>query len=345
MVLPGHGLGDGQSRVGVRKLDIRRAQVMVRAIIAEVSSNQETELGIQWGYDGSGDNQPVGVINFSGSGSGLNNLLSSPPNIGDGLSLAIGDTATGGATRIGALLRALSGDADTNILSTPTLVTMDNEEAEIVVGQNVPFVTGSYTSTGTSSNPTNPFQTIQRQDVGLTLTVKPQLNEGNAVKMEISQEVSSISSATTGAADLITNKRSVKTSVMVDDGQIVVLGGLIEDNLRESTQKVPLLGDIPILGWLFSYKKTTKIKTNLMVFLHPSILRDANQAMAFANEKYNYIRAEQAAIRERGVSLIDDERSPMLPQMSEMLKLPPPYEETAPQTMDEPPRPAGNSDE
>lgn len=241
----------------IRRLDIRRSQVIVEAVIAEVTDDKARELGVQWLFDGSSSNQPVGVVNFAGSGSGLNNLIADPPKISDGLTAIIGDTATSGGTRIGMLLRALSGDVNTNILSTPSLVTMDNEEAEIVVGQSVPFITGSYASTGTGGTavPGNPFQTISREDVGLSLKIKPQINEGDTVRMEIAQEVSSISTSTTGAADIVTNKRAIKTTVMVDSGEILVLGGLIDDQLVENQQKVPGLGDIPMLGYLFSYKK------------------------------------------------------------------------------------------
>jgi general secretion pathway protein D len=317
----------------VRQLDVRRAQVMVEAVIAEVSAEKAVELGVQWGYDGSPDNQPVGVINFSGSGTGLGSLLSSPPSFGDGLTAVVGDTASSGGTRIGALVRALAGDADTNILSTPSLVTMDNQEAEIVVGQNVPFLTGSYSNTGGGSTPTNPFQTISRQDVGLTLKIKPQINDGGVVKLEIVQEVSSIGAGTTGAADLVTNKRSIKTSVLADDGQIVVLGGLIDDQLRESEQKVPGLGDIPILGWFFSYKKTTKLKRNLMVFIHPRIIRNSSDNSLVAGGKYRMLRDDQMLVREGGINLMSDSVSPLLPEYEEFLSLPPPYQNSGQQSV------------
>ena len=308
----------------IRKLDVRRAQVMVEALIAEVSLDTAKELGIQWIYDGSANNAPVGIINFSGSGAGLTDILVNKV-IPDGVTLGVGDTEGNGGARGGAVLRALAADANTNILSTPTLVTMDNEEAEIVVGQNVPFITGSYTSTGTGSTPQTPFQTIERKDVGLTLKVKPQINEGNAIKLDISQETSSLASSVTGAADVVTNKRSIKSTVMVDDGQIVVLGGLIDDQLQESVQKVPGLGDIPVLGWLFSYKKTTKVKRDLMVFLRPVILRDASQDAAVSGEKYSYMRARQLETRERGVALMPSKVVPVLPAMRDWLRLPPPF--------------------
>ena len=201
----------------------------------------------------------------------------------------------------------------------------DSQEAEIVIGQNVPFITGSYTSTGGSSTSVNPFQTVQREDVGLTLRVKPQINEGNAVKLEIEQEVSSISStANTGASDIITNKRTIKTVVMVEDGNTVVLGGLIDENLQQTEEKVPLLGDIPLLGALFRANTTTKVKQNLMVFLRPVILRDAATNTQIASSKYNYFRAQQIDMKQQGVNLMSDDEAPLLPQRFN--ELPPPFD-------------------
>jgi len=292
---------------------------------------------VQWGFDGSAENNPVGLIDFNNTISGLAQAsqgLAQPPSL-NGLSIAAGDF-TNPSFNFAGLLRALGGDSNNNILSTPSLMTLDNEEAEIVVGQTVPFITGSYTATGNgSSTPTNPFQTIERQDIGLSLKIKPQINEGDAIRMEITQEVSSISGTTVSASDLITNKRSVTTTVMVDDGQVLVLGGLIEDQLVESEQKVPLLGDIPLLGWLFRYQKNIKSKKDLMVFIHPRIIRDSAQGSAIASEKYNYMRAQQLRIREEGVRLMSNDASPLLPEMEEFLQLPPPFEEQA--TLSAPP--------
>ncbi|VAW91801.1 General secretion pathway protein D [hydrothermal vent metagenome] len=309
----------------IQRLDIRRAQVLVEAVIAEVSEESTRELGVQWAGGGSNSRQPVGLINFDNGYSAANLLLDTPP-VASGLSLGVGDFI--GTSRIGALIRALSADVGTNILSTPSLVTIDNKEAEIVVGQNVPFITGAFSGPGGGgANPTNPFTTIQRQDVGLTLKIKPQINEGNSIKLDVQQEVSSLSPSTVGA-DLITNKRSIKTTVMVEDGGIVVLGGLIEETLREDEQRVPVLGDIPILGLLFRYNKTTKVKTNLMVFIHPQIMKDAAMLKSLTNDKYNFIRAKQLAIRERGVKLMADDESPLLPEFKEFLTLPPAYDES-----------------
>ncbi len=314
----------------IRKLDIKRAQVMVESVIAELSYSKASEFGVQWAADGtSGGNRagPIGLMNFS-VGPSLLSLagasLASPPSI-DGLTLGVG-SYNNGKLNMGMLIRALAGDASTNILSTPTLVTMDNQEAEIVVGKNIPFLTGSYTSTGTgTSTPGNPFQTIKRQDVGLTLKIKPQINEGNTIKLKITQEVSSLAASVQGSADLITNKRSIKTTVTVNDDQMVVLGGLIEDSLRDTEQKVPGLGDIPILGWLFRYKKQEKTKTNLMVFIHPTILKDSETLDYYTNEKYNYIRSRQMQLSRKGLSLLSNKEIPLMPARDTVHPLPPRY--------------------
>ena len=312
----------------VRQLDVRRAQVMVRAVIAEVSTDVSTELGVQWGFDSPDGSGPVGMLDFNNTLGSLASAaagLTAPPNL-PGMTLGGGDFSNGDF-RFGALVRALRGDANNNILSTPSLVTMDNEEAEIVVGQNVPFVTGSYSSTGGAATPQNPFQTIQRQDVGLTLRIRPQINEGDAVRMEITQEVSSLSAGAAGASDLITNKRSVRTTVMVDDGKVLVLGGLIDEKQVESSQRVPLLGDIPVLGHLFRHQKSSNVKQDLMVFLHPRILRDEISSTTLSSGKYNYIRARQLDNAERSRGLLSVGQSPLLPEIENFLELPPPYEE------------------
>ncbi len=328
-------------RAVVRQLDVRRAQVLVEAVIAEISYDKAKEFGVQWGYNGSSSNEPVGLVNFNGS-NGLLGLVSglatdsvsdAASALGNGLNLVVGDTQ--GGSQFGAFVRALASDADANILSTPTLVTLDNEEAEIVVGQNVPFITGSYTSTGSTSTSTNPFQTIEREDVGITLRIKPQINEGDAVKLEIVQEVSSLVLQATrdqlGTADIVTNKRSIKTVVMVDNGQAVVLGGLMQEELTQGEDKVPVLGDIPILGNLFGYQTSSKTKRNLMVFLHPVILRDASQSAAISGEKYNIMRTEQIARQAEGIKMMPGESTPLLPEWDKFLELPPPFDEHSPE--------------
>lgn len=302
----------------IRRLDIRRAQVMVEAVIVELTTERAAELGVQWIFDGSpGGEGPVGISNLGGSGSSIVNLAAGvvardPRVLGDGLTLGIGRFDSR-HVNFAAVLRALAADTSANILSTPSLVTMDNQEAEIVVGQNVPFITGSYSNTGTGTTPNNPFQTISRQDIGLSLKIKPQINDGDTVKLEIMKEVSSLGEKA-DAADIVTNKRAIRTTVMADSGQIIVLGGLIDDQLTESLQKVPGLGDIPGLGHLFRHKRTTKVKRNLMVFLHPVILRDARDSGRVTGGKYEGIRNAQQAARDRGVSLMKDEITPVLPE-------------------------------
>ncbi|MFW5452133.1 type II secretion system secretin GspD [Thioalkalivibrio sulfidiphilus] len=318
-------------RAVIHQLDVRRAQVLVEAVIAEVSYDKITELGVQWGVGN--PNSGVGVINFNRSGSGiigvaggidafLRGAVATPPNIGDGISL--GGLGTTGSTTIAALVRALAGDSSSNILSTPSLMTMDNEEAEIVVGQNVPFIAGrSIEQSGQA------FDTIQRQDVGVKLRIKPQINEGNSIRLEIEQEVSSVAAGATAAADLVTNKRSLRTIVMVDDGEMVVLGGLIDDVLVQTQDRVPGLGSIPGVGRLFRYDTARKEKRNLMVFLHPVIVRDSGAQERLTASKYSYIRAEQLAARERGALFMSREVAPVLPPWEELLSLPPPYEATS----------------
>lgn len=302
----------------IRQLDIRRAQVHVEAVIAEINTDSSKELGIQW--RGTNDLTGAGAIggtNFPGVGPGINAVATNPLAAGSGLSVGYFEGTTDflgtKILNLGVLVRALASDSDTNILSTPNLVTLDNQEAEIVVAQNVPFLTGSYSATGAAQGAANPFQTIQREDVGLTLKVTPQINEGDAIRLEIEQEISSVGSRPAGAADIVTNKRSIKTTVMVDDKQMIVLGGLLDDNLTENVQKVPVLGDVPVLGNLFKARGTTKTKRNLMVFMQPSILRDAAYTTQISAGKYNFMRGLQTKVRENGVNLLPDSEAPLLP--------------------------------
>jgi len=310
----------------IGQLDVRRAQVLVEAIIAEVSLDTARELGVQWLFNGAKDGDgPVGLINFTNTGNAIADIANSAVSALDGGALtapASNVLLGGGRTNNAnfnyiAVLNALASDTNTNILSTPTLVTLDNEEAEIIIGENVPFITGSFTSTGASDSATNPFQTIQRQDVGLTLKIKPQINEGDALKLDIEQEVSSIADSVAGASDIVTKKRAIRTSVMVDDNQMVVLGGLIEDQVNESIQRVPLLGELPLLGALFSSKSADITRQNLMVFIHPVILRDAALTTRYTNSKYNFIRNIQAESERDGINLIPGEKHPVLPDVWE----------------------------
>jgi len=318
----------------VRQLDIRRAQVLVEAVVAEVSTDLTEELGVQFAVDGTSggeDAGPIGLTNFGGSGTSIVQLAQEPLSIGSGAILGIGDLREG-RTNFALLVRALAGDAATNILSTPTLVTMDNQEAEIVVGQNVPFVTGQFTTAvsngGEPGAGTNPFQTIERRDIGLTLKLKPQINEGDTIKLEIEHENSSLAATSQGASDLVTNKRSIDTSVMVENGQLIVLGGLIEDTFKDNVQKIPGLGDIPVLGHLFRFNRTTQTKQNLMVFIHPVILRDPATADAYTSRKYSYLRARQmeADLNERGLLEGAARRFPDLDDLITQLPGPQPQE-------------------
>ncbi len=273
----------------IRQLDIRRAQVLIEAIIAEITLVKDKSLGVGLVADGAGDANPTAISNFAGIDDVLLSIIGGTAitSVPAGLSFGIGGTTSSGS-RYGLILTALQNDTNANILSTPNITTLDNEEAELIVGQNIPFVTGSFTGTG-SNNPSNPFQTIERQDVGLTLKVTPQINEGDTVKMVIEQETSSVIPGTEEIG-IATRKRSVKTTVLVDDGGILVLGGLIQDEVSDSESKIPLLGDIPVIGFLFRSQKTTKTKANLMIFIRPSILRDNKDAAFVTNEKYSYIR-------------------------------------------------------
>lgn len=317
----------------VRQLDVRRAQVLVEAVIAEVASDTAQELGIQWrATTEPGSTGAFGGTNFGGTGSAISRLASDPLAVGSGLSFGIIDGTAAFAGReflnIAALIRALTADTSTNILSTPSLVTLDNQPAEIVIAQNVPFITGQFVNTGAANAQVSPFQTIQREDVGLILRVRPQINEGNALKLDIEQEVSNLvpassssSASAQGAVDLITNRRFLKTTVMVEDGQMLVLGGLLFDDVQLSEEKVPVLGDLPVLGALFRYERTSKIKRNLMVFLRPVILRDRNGEL-ISSAKYGYMRAQQLERREESRQRVLGEDTPVLPKLEEFLASP-----------------------
>ncbi len=306
----------------VDKLDIRRAQVLVEAIIVEVIVDKTAEFGVTWAVEGSSTDSPIGVTNFPDFGPGVTQIAGADTSgtldpgslIGEGLTLGIGRISDTGVS-FAAVLRALRGDADTNIISTPSIVTTDNEEATLNVGQEVPFVTGSFTNTGGTVGAVNPFQTIQRQQIGVKLTITPKINEGDSLLLKISQEISSIASSAAGAVDLITNQRIIETTVIVDDGQILVLGGLLEDTLRESEQRVPVLGRIPLLGMLFRSRKTDMIKTNLMIFIRATILRDSIETSFETNAKYNYIRDVLQGRRGDGVNLMPGETRPILPPL------------------------------
>ena len=314
----------------VRQLDIRRNQVLIEAVIAEVSDQTASELGVQWQLPAS--DRIIGGTNFTSNNSPGNNILTAsrnPTGIGNGFNLGyIASTLTlrdgSKILGLGALVSALRGDGKSNILSTPSILTLDNQEAEIKVAQEVPFLTGQYTpaSATTGGAISNPFQTIQRKDVGLILKVKPQINEGDSVRLDIHQEVSSLAPTVTGAVDLITNKRELTTSVLVKDDSLLVLGGLIDNQLKDNVQKVPALGDIPLLGNLFRYRTNNRTKSDLMVFLHPKILRDPATEAAVSSEKYNYMRTEQLQMRQEDWPITPRAQRPMLPEIHDFLASP-----------------------
>jgi len=314
----------------IDRLDIRRAQVLIEAIIAEVSYNKAAELGVSLAIDGTDDGNAVGLTRFNsavdiptiaggvgGDGGDIGQAIASIPQ---GITLGLGRFGSSG-TNWAVILRALLSDADTNVLSTPSIVTMDNEEAEIKVGQEVPFLTGQFTNTGAAQGSVNPFQTIERKDVGLTLKVTPQINEGDAVVMEVALETSNLSrSGQGGAVDLITNQRSITQKVLIENGEMLVLGGLVSDDLIQSEQKVPLLGDIPLLGALFRSQSATNEKRTLMVFLRPVIMRDSAQATIETNAKYNLMRDAQRRSAEQRSSTFLNENvpTPTIPPLEDL---------------------------
>lgn len=327
----------------VRELDIRRNQVLIEAVIAEVADETASELGVQWQMPlGKEGQHVIGGTNFTGPSRGNNifNAAQNPLGVGNGFNLGyIDGTVTIGGQRlfqIGALVTALRGDGKSNILSTPSVLTLDNQEAEIKVAKEVPFLTGQYTTGAlgaatttnggatTTTGITNPFQTIERKDVGLVLKVKPMINVGDSVRLDIHQEVSSLLPPVAGAVDLVTSKRELTTSVLVQDGALLVLGGLIDNQQKDNVQKVPALGDIPLLGNLFRYRSNSHTKTDLMVFLHPKILRDAASEAAVSSQKYNYMRTEQLQMRQSDWPITPREQRPMLPEVHDFLASPMP---------------------
>ncbi len=329
----------------IRQLDVRRAQVQVEAIIVEVFEGDGVTLGVQLvSEEGGGTQFTNGVIGVGSLGVALREAEDRVTTVttlsNDGTPVETTDTDLGDLTPLasllggangliagvirggwGAVVQAVSTDTNSNILATPHLTTMDNEEAFFIVGQEVPIITG----TSTGSNNSNPFQTVERQEVGIKLKVTPQINEGTAVQLTIEQEVSSVSGAT--SVDISINKREIKTTVIVDDGGTIVLGGLIDEDVQESVSKVPILGDIPILGHLFKTTTTSKRKRNLMVFLRPTIIRDGVTMNEVSHRKYNYIRAQQLHRQSQGIPLMPLEQGPSLPAWDDKLTLPPSFDE------------------
>ena len=309
----------------IDKLDIRRAQVQVEAIIVEVDVNKSSNLGVQWALYGQGSTTvPAAVTNLPGSGTSIVDLAAAAAGgtlssitsstLGTGATLAIGRYNSTSGTNFAALLQALRSDGTSNIISTPSIITMNNEEAEVKVTQEIPLITGSYTSSPASTNgTTSPFETIQREEVGTILKVTPHINEGNSVQLKIEQEDSSPGAKLTDSADISTNKRSIKTTVLIEDGGIIVLGGLMSDTVTESEDRVPGLGAIPIIGNLFKSRSGSRQKKNLIVFIRPKILRDANQTEATSVEKYNEVRGEERTLHKGHITLLPGETQPAIP--------------------------------
>jgi len=328
-----------QLRAVIDMLDQRRAQVMVESLIAEVNADKAAEMGIQWQNASGKAGGTVGII-----GTNFNNPITTSIGQGNILNIsggaAAGLSALGGGLNIGSarqingtyvlssLATFLQQNGEGNVLSTPTLLTLDNEEAKIVVGQNVPFVTGQYTNNNTTNGAVNPFQTVERKDVGLTLKVKPQISETGTVKLTIFQEVSSVVANSVGSSTgLITNKRSIESNVLVDDGSIVVLGGLLSDEYSGGASQVPLFGDIPVIGWLFKSESRSRTKKNLMVFLRPVVVRDAAASDALSNNRYQQMMGLQQNAQPGFNPLLGSGNSPMLPPAP----VPKPKEESKPE--------------
>ncbi|HSH73255.1 MAG TPA: type II secretion system secretin GspD [Methylophilaceae bacterium] len=315
----------------VDKLDIRRAQLYIEALVAEISTDKASEFGIQWqdlsnlNANTSGNVRGFGGTKFNTNGASINSVAQNVNNASNGLNIGIirgqiNVPGLGVISNLGLLAHALESDVNANILSKPNLLTLDNEEAKIVIGQNVPFITGQYAQTGGAAT-VSPFQTIERRDVGLTLRVKPQISESKTIKLQIYQEVSSVADNSNNAG-ITTNKRSIDTSVMVDDGSIIVLGGLIEDRVTQTLTKVPLLGDIPGLGNLFKTQGRGHKKTNLMVFLRPYVMRDDNATDAITNDRYDYIRNQQQAVTPKPHWVLPDVPEVALPEDRNSFELP-----------------------
>jgi general secretion pathway protein D len=335
----------------VDKLDIRRLQVQVEAILVELTASKAAELGINAAvFDNSGQGTvPIGLFNSPVGGTSIGSIAAAVANPGaaalSSAALPNGVTLGGGrfpdsGVNFAVLLRALRNDANSNIISTPSIVTLDNQEAEIKVAREIPFITGQFTNTGGNNNGSvNPFQTIQREEVGTILKITPQINKGNAVVLKIEQEDSSVTGGVMGAVDLVTNKRTISTKVLVEDGGLIVLGGLTSNTAIEGESRVPLLGSIPLLGNLFKTRNGSKEKRNLMLFIRPTILRDDVSAAIESNSKYNAIRGEQLKRNKGKVTLLPGVGQPTLPPIEDLTRYPNGQDATSPEA---PPSPEAN---
>jgi len=310
-----------QLRSVIDQLDGRRAQVLVESLIVEVNADKAAQFGIQWqGAQGNSGSTNIGLLgtNFS-TGSTTNiidlalNAVSGTvkPSLGGNIGVA---HKTNGIYVLGFLANFLQTNGDGNVLSTPNLLTLDNEEAKIVIGENVPFVTGSYTNNNSGNGAVNPFTTVERKDVGLTLRVKPQISENGTVKLTVFQEISSVKSGTENATNgPTTTKRSIESTVLVDDGSIVVLGGLLQDEYAGNEDKIPVVGDVPFLGNLFKSESRSRKKTNLMVFLRPVVVRDAQTSDALSLDHYELMRAVQKNAQPTPSKVVPVNEAPLLP--------------------------------
>jgi general secretion pathway protein D len=325
----------------IDKLDIRRAQVQVEAIIVEVDVNKSANLGVQWLLDG-GNSYGYGVSNLPGSGTSIVNLAEavlgvtgstsstttsssiSSTTVGTGGSVVLGKYNSSTGKGFAALVQALRSDGSSNIISTPSLITMNNEEAEVKVTQEIPLITGSYSNSTTSTaGTTSPFTTIQREEVGTILKVTPHINEGNSVQLKIEQEDSSPGAKLTDSADISTNKRSIKTTVLIEDGGIIVLGGLMSDTVTQSEDRIPGLGAIPLIGNLFKSRSGSRQKKNLLVFIRPKILRDADATESTSEAQYNETRQNEKTLSHGKIPLLPGEKQPVIPMIPQGIALPP----------------------
>ena len=329
----------------IDKLDIRRAQVKVDAIIVEVDINKSSNLGVQWLLLGQGNTTtPAGIVNLPGGGTSIVDLAAlalsgglisrtggtssasgiTSKTVGTGASVAVGRYDKNG-TSFAALIQALRSDGSSNIISRPSLITMNNEEAQVKVTQEIPLITGSYSNSAVAvGGNTSPFQTIQREEVGTILKVTPHINEGNSVQLKIEQEDSSPGAKLTDSADISTNKRSIKTTVLIEDGGIIVLGGLISDTVSQSEDRVPVLGAIPLLGNLFKSRSGSHQKKNLMVFIRPTILRDAEATESTSESKYNDVRQDERQLNDGHITLLPGEKQPLVPPIPPRAAVPAP---------------------
>jgi general secretion pathway protein D len=332
----------------IDKLDIRRAQVQVEAIIVEIDVNKSSNIGVQWLLFGQGSTTvPAGIVNLPGAGTSIVDLAAaaltggtintttgvpaiSSSTVGTGASVAIGRVSNNGVS-FAALVQALRSDGSSNIISTPSLITMNNEEAEVKVTQEIPLITGSFSNTTAAvGGTTSPFQTIQREEVGTILKVTPHINEGNSVQLKIEQEDSSPGAKLTDSADISTNKRSIKTTVLIEDGGIIVLGGLISDTVTESEDRVPGLGAIPLIGNLFKSRSSSRQKKNLLVFIRPKIMRNADDTEGVSEASYNDVRRSQQNLNHGKIMLLPGQKQPAVPPIPSGIALPaaPPASDT-----------------